>query len=193
MRRKLNNNVNIEYEFTINKGKEDEKLQGNVEATAKGVEATAKGTEVDDLDDQSLENIEATANNSKVDDLESPSKMTKLQWLAEKAGKAVKTVGKAAEKVGKAAVSSAKAVGKAITTNPFSKTKNHCNKITRRHSYSITVTDKGIDQKKGIPRQLLSTTYLIRHVDIDKCDSVSISFETKNCHLSKAYLFVRFV
>ena len=90
--------------------------------------------------------------------------------------------------------SGVKAVGKTIgnVLPTFSKTHHQIEVKKRSHSHKIVVSRKGID-KKGNPRQSLSTTYLIRHVDIDKCDSVSISVTPTNCHLNKTHLFVRFV
>ena len=92
-------------------------------------------------------------------------------------------------KIGKMVVSGVKTVGKNTIGRVFSKTERH---YLKTHSYQIRVSDKGIDEKGNL-RQSLSTTYLIRHVDIDKCDSVSISVKPKDCKLAKAYLFVRFV
>ena len=95
-------------------------------------------------------------------------------------------------KVGKMVVSGVKTVGKNTIGRVFSKTEHRHPEIKRTHSYQITVSNKGVDEKGNL-RQSLSTTYLIRHVDIDKCDSVSISVKPINCQLAKAYLFVRFV
>ena len=102
----------------------------------------------------------------------------------------MKAVGSGIKAVGsgvKAAVG--KTIGSVLPT--FSKTRRHI-QVERKHSHTIVVSRKGIDEK-GNPRQSVSTTYLIRHVDIDKCDSVSISVTPKNCCLSEAHLFVRFM
>ena len=92
-------------------------------------------------------------------------------------------------KIGEMVVSGFKTVGKNTIGRVFPKTEH---RRLKTHSYQITVLNKGIDEKGNL-RQSLSTTYLIRHVDIDKCDSVSISVKPINCKLAKAYLFVRFV
>ena len=95
-------------------------------------------------------------------------------------------------KVGKMVVSGVKTVGKNTIGKVLFKAAHRHLEIKKRQSCQIIVSDKGID-KNGNLRQSLSTTRLIRHVDIDKCDSVSISIKLKNCHLAKAHLFVRFV
>ena len=130
--------------------------------------------------------------------MESPNKKntsTARQFLG-KITSGVKAIGSGVKAVGsgvKAVGSGIKAVGKTIGSMlpTFSKTRRHI-EVERKHSHTIVVSRKGIDEK-GNPRQSLSTTYLIRHVDIDKCDSVSISVTPKNCRLSKAHLFVRFM
>ena len=99
--------------------------------------------------------------------------------------------GKLIGKVGQVASNVKAAVGKTIL-KVFSKTEHRHLETKRTHSCQIKVSDKGIDEKGNL-RQSLSTSYLIRHVDVDKCDSVSISVKPKNCQLAKAYLFVRFV
>ena len=91
------------------------------------------------------------------------------------------------EKVGKMVASRVKTVGKV-----FSKAVHHHLEIKKFHSCQINVSNKGIDEKGNL-RQSLNTTRLIRHVDIDKCDSISISVKPNNCNLTKAYLFARFV
>ena len=94
-------------------------------------------------------------------------------------------------KVGKMFVSGMKTVGKHTIGKVLSKTEHRHLEIKRTHSCQINVSNKGIDGKGNL-RQSLSTTRLIKHVDIDKCDSISISIKPRKCHLAKAYLFVRF-
>ena len=157
------NKVIIAYKLTIYKNGHS---QDN--------ELTASN-EVDNLKSPNEENGAGQADN-----LESPNKKSiagqlkgKFEKIADKFASGVKTVGK-------------------TISNVFSKT-DHCHlEIERAHSYKILVSKKGID-KKGNPKQSISTTRLIRHVDVNKCDLVSISMTPQNCHLTKAYLFVRYV
>ena len=88
-------------------------------------------------------------------------------------------------------VSGVKTAHKYTIGRVFSKAEHHHLVIKRTHSCQINVSNKGIDGKGNL-RQSLSTTRLIKHVDIDKCDSISISIKPRNCRLAKAYLFVRF-
>jgi len=125
------------------------------------------------VDDQSKQDIESTTNSTDDLNLESPSKMGKLKKGAYKFASGVKAAFKTASSL----------------LPSFSKTEPHKEKKT--HSYIFSVSDKGIDAK-GKPRQSLSTTRLIRDVDIKNCDSVSISVTPKNCYLSKSHLFVRY-
>ena len=94
-------------------------------------------------------------------------------------------------KVGKMVASGVKTAHKYTIGRVLSKTEHRHLEIKRTHSCQINVSNKGIDGKGNL-RQSLSTTRLIKHVDIDKCDSISISIKPRNCHLAKAYLFVRF-
>ena len=133
--------------------------------------------------DHSQEDTKPAVDSTK-DVKESPSKKntSTARQLLNKIASGVKAVGSGAKAVGKT-------IGKILPT--FSKTSRHV-EVERKHSHTIVVSRKGID-KKGNPRQSLSTTYLIRHVNIDQCDSVSISVTPTNCRLSEAHLFMRFM
>ena len=162
------NKVKIEYEFATYKIKEGDCSQ---EDSAEPTKPTARSED----EKGNAEPTEPTACTE--DEKEPPSKK----------GIAEKFFGK----VGQVASNVKAAVGKTIR-KVFSKTENRQLETKKTHSYQIRMSDKGID-KKGNMRQSLSTTYLIRHVDIDKCDSVSISVKPIKCKLAKAYLFVRFM
>ena len=133
-------------------------------------------------DDRLQEDTEPAINSTEDVNLESPSKPN--------TSIARQFVGKVADKFASGVKAVGKTIGNVLPT--FSKTPHHIEVKRRTHSHTIVVLRKGVD-KKGNPRQSLSTTYLIRHVDIEKCDSVSISVTPTNCRLSKAHLFVRFV
>ena len=116
--------------------------------------------------------------------LESPSKTnTSITGII---GKAAGLASSAKNKL----ASGVKAV-KATIGKVFSKSQPHI-EFEKLGSYTVVVLKNGTD-KMGNPRQFLTATYLIRHVDIKKCDSVSISISSKYCDLSKAHLFMRFV
>ena len=115
--------------------------------------------------------------------METPGKKSIAKKIAGKVGNMADTVFSGVKAAGKA-------IGNILPT--FSKTRRHIER-KKTHSHTIFVSKKGIDKKKRNPRQSLSTTYVIRHVDIDKCDSVSISVTSKSCRLSKAHLFVRYM
>lgn len=130
--------------------------------------------------DHSEEDIKPTAESIEGIDVteESPSKKSSARQAL---GKMVDTVASGVRTV------ASKTIGKV-----FSKTEHRHIEIKRTHSYQVVVSKQGIDEK-GKLRQSLSTTCLIRHVDIGKCDSVSLSVTPKDCQLSRAHLFVRFV
>ena len=195
------NKVIIDYNFVIYNSKEakkdvhsqeDTKLtdysQGDTESVDHSQEGDTEPANHSQEDtkpiDHSQEDTEPAVDSTKDVNLESPSKKntSTARQFFNKIASGVKAVG-----------SSAKAVGKTISKilPTFSKTSRHV-EVERKHSHTIVVSRKGID-KKGSPRQSLSTTYLIRHLNIDQCDSVSILVTPTNCRLSEAHLFVRFM
>ena len=179
--RKLNN-IKIEYKFMIYKTKKDGYLQEDKELIANNEEdddlepLNKKSTagQDDDLESSNKRNTAGQDNN-----LESPNK----KGLA---GQFIAKVGK----VFTGGITVGKTIGKTIG-KVFSKTDHHHLEFVD-NNYKICVSNKGIDEK-GSPKRSLSKTRLIRHVDVDKCGSVSISITPQNCHLVKVYLFVRYV
>ena len=160
------NKVTIRYKFVIYKNKKD---KGDHSQDVATVEETV---------DKTAE--ETVTGNSK---LESPSKTnTSITGII---GRAADLVSSAKKKV----ASGVKTVGKTLG-NVFSKSQPHI-EFEKLGTYTVVVFKNGTDQK-GNSRRFLTTTYLIRHVDIKKCDSVSISIFSKYCDLSKAHLFMRF-